>query len=305
MKKLLSFLLSLICLYFAFQQADLSDIVITITEANLIYIFYALIITGFTFLVRSIRWRILLEKTNSNLHSFSATVHIGYFLNNILPLRGGDLVRAKLLSNYHKNTKMSYVFGSLVGEKIIDLWMIGLFTIILIGLGYTDVLGTQFTMILIGTYFLSSLMIFGRHTISSKLLEHIPILENFIDGYKLVSKNRLSLFLWSAILWSTFVFYVSITLESIGIYLNIEEVLGLTILSSIVTSMPLAPAAIGTYHLAVVYCLNTLYGIRLEDAQSAAVVMHSIFFIYTIIFGYVYLLTESINIKSITNDKEN
>ena len=89
------------------------------------------------------------------------------------------------------------------------------------------------------------------------------------------------------------------------INLNIEEVLGLTILSSIVTSMPLAPAAIGTYHLAVVYCLNGLYGVSLEDAQVAAVVMHSIFFVYTIIFGYVYLLTESIDIKSITNDKEN
>ncbi len=45
-------------------------------------------------------------------------------------------MRAKLLSNYHKNTRMGYVFGSLVGEKIIDLWMIGLFTITLIGLGY-------------------------------------------------------------------------------------------------------------------------------------------------------------------------
>ena len=252
MKKLLSFLLSLVCLYFAFQQANISDIATTITEANFIYILYALIITGFTFVVRSIRWRILLEKTNSNLHSFSATVHIGYFLNNILPLRGGDLVRAKLLSNYHKNTKMSYVFGSLIGEKIIDLWIIGLFTITLIGLGYTDVLGTQFTMILIGTYLLSSLIIFGKHTISAQLLKYIPVLENFIDGYQLVSKNKLHLFGWSIILWTTFVFYVSIALQSIGINLNIEEVLGLTILSSIVTSMPLAPAAIGTYHLAVV-----------------------------------------------------
>mgnify|MGYP003315907075 FL=1 len=273
MKKLLSFLLSLVCLYFAFQQANISDIATTITEANFIYILYALIITGFTFVVRSIRWRILLEKTNSNLHSFSATVHIGYFLNNILPLRGGDLVRAKLLSNYHNNTKMSYVFGSLVGEKIIDLWMIGLFTITLIGLGYTDVLGTQFTMILIGTYLLSSLIIFGKHTISAQLLKYIPVLENFIDGYQLVSKNKLHLFGWSIILWTTFVFYVSIALQSIGINLNIEEVLGLTILSSIVTSMPLAPAAIGTYHLAVVYCLNSLYGVRIEDAQVAAVVM--------------------------------
>ena len=267
---------------------------------------YAFGITGLTFLIRSIRWNTLLGHPSSyTIYHFSSATHIGYFLNNILPLRAGDLVRAKLLSNHDTTIKMSYVIGSLVGEKIIDLWMIGLFTMVLIGFGYTDVLGTQFTLILVGAYCLSSLIIFGRHTISNKLLQYFPVLENFIDGYKLVSKNKLRLGMWSVLLWITFVVYVSITLQSIGIVLDIQQVLGLTILSSIVTSMPLAPAAIGTYHLAVIYCLNSLYGIDLEKAQSAAIVMHSIFFVYTIILGYIYLLSEGINIKSITNDEKN
>lgn len=267
---------------------------------------YAFGITGFTFLIRSIRWNTLLGHPSSyTIHHFSSATHIGYFLNNILPLRAGDLVRAKLLSNHDTTIKMSYVIGSLVGEKIIDLWMIGLFTMVLIGFGYTDVLGTQFTLILVGAYCLSSLIIFGRHTISNKLLQYFPVLENFIDGYKLVSKNKLRLGMWSVLLWITFVVYVSITLQSIGIVLDIQQVLGLTILSSIVTSMPLAPAAIGTYHLTVIYCLNSLYGIDLEKAQSAAIVMHSIFLVYTIILGYIYLLSEGINIKSITNDEKN
>ena len=183
--------------------------------------------------------------------------------------------------------------------------MIGLFTIVLIGFGYTDVLGTQLTLILVGSYCLSSLIIFGRHRISNKLLQYFPVLENFIDGYKLVSKNKLRLGMWSVLLWITFVLYVSITLQSIGIVLDIQQVLGLTILSSIVTSMPLAPAAIGTYHLAVIYCLHNLYGIDLEKAQSAAIIMHSIFLVYTIILGYIYLLSEGVNIKSITNDEKN
>jgi len=55
----------------------------------------------------------------------------------------------------------------------------------------------------------------------------------------------------------------------------------------------------------VIYCLNSLYGIDLEKAQSAAIVMHSIFLVYTIILGYIYLLSEGINIKSITNDEKN
>jgi len=296
----------LICLYLAFRQVNFSDISATLSQGKLLYVVYAFGITGFTFLIRSIRWNTLLGHPSSyTIHHFSSATHIGYFLNNILPLRAGDLVRAKLLSNHDTTIKMSYVIGSLVGEKIIDLWMIGLFTMVLVGFGYTDVLGTQFTLILVGAYCLSSLIIFGRHTISNKLLQYFPVLENFIDGYKLVSKNKLRLGMWSILLWTTFVVYVSITLQSIGIVLDIQQVLGLTILSSIVTSMPLAPAAIGTYHLAVIYCLNSLYGIDLEKAQSAAIVMHSIFLVYTIILGYIYLLSEGINIKSITNDEKN
>ena len=306
MKKILSFAVSLICLYLAFRQVNLNDISTTLSQGKFLYIIYAFGITGLTFLIRAIRWNTLLGHPSSyTIHHFSSATHIGYFLNNILPLRAGDLVRAKLLSNHDTTIKMSYVIGSLVGEKIIDLWIIGLFTMILIGFGYTDVLGTQFTLILVGAYCLSSLIIFGRHTISNKLLQYFPVLENFIDGYKLVSKNKLRLGMWSVLLWTTFVVYVSIALQSIGIELEIQQVLGLTILSSIVTSMPLAPAAIGTYHLAVIYCLHNLYGIDLEKAQSAAIVMHSIFFVYTIISGYIYMVYEGINIKSITNDEKN
>lgn len=306
MKKILSFAVSLICLYLAFRQVNFNDISTTLSQGKFLYIIYAFGITGFTFLIRAIRWNTLLGHPSSyTIHHFSSATHIGYFLNNILPLRAGDLVRAKLLSNHDTTIKMSYVIGSLVGEKIIDLWMIGLFTMVLIGFGYTDVLGTQFTLILVGSYCLSSLIIFGRHRISNKLLQYFPVLENFIDGYKLVSKNKLRLGMWSVLLWTTFVVYVSIALQSIGIELEIQQVLGLTILSSIVTSMPLAPAAIGTYHLAVIYCLHNLYGIDLEKAQSAAIVMHSIFFVYTIISGYIYMVYEGINIKSITNDEKN
>ena len=306
MKKILSFAVSLICLYLAFRQVNFNDISTTLSQGKFLYIIYAFGITGLTFLIRAIRWNTLLGHPSSyTIHHFSSATHIGYFLNNILPLRAGDLVRAKLLSNHDTTIKMSYVIGSLVGEKIIDLWMIGLFTMVLIGFGYTDVLGTQFTLILVGSYCLSSLIIFGRHRISNKLLQYFPVLENFIDGYKLVSKNKLRLGMWSVLLWTTFVVYVSIALQSIGIELEIQQVLGLTILSSIVTSMPLAPAAIGTYHLAVIYCLHNLYGIKLEEAQSAAIVMHSIFLVYTIILGYIYMVYEGINIKSITNDEKN
>ena len=239
------------------------------------------------------------------LQHYSSSTHIGYFLNNILPFRAGDIFRAKLLSNHDKDIKLSYLIGSLVAEKIIDLWVIGLFTIILILLGYTNLFGFQFILTVFAISFVSSLIIFGRQSLSNKLLISFPSLTNFVAGYKLVSENRIRLLSWSMLLWISFVAYVIFSLKAIGVNLTLEQSLGLTIISSIVTSLPIAPAAIGTYHLAVIYCLHNLYGFNLELAQTGAIVMHSIFLLYSIVVGYIYLLSENLNIGLIVNDDKN
>lgn len=306
MKKILSIGVSLACLYLAFQQVNLLEVFTALSNTNLSYIIAALIVTAITFFLRALRWRTLLKSPRYlTLQHYSSSTHIGYFLNNILPFRAGDIFRAKLLSNHDKDIKLSYLIGSLVGEKIIDLWVVGLFTMILILLGYTNLLGVQFILAVVAISFVSSLIIFGRHTLSNKLLISFPALTNFVGGYKLVSENKMRLLGWSMLLWISFIAYVIFSLKAIGIVLSLEQALGLTIISSIVTSLPIAPAAIGTYHLAVIYCLHNLYGFNLELAQTGAIVMHSIFLLYSIIVGYIYLASENLNIGSIVNDDKN
>ena len=306
MKKIFSIGVSLACLYFAFQQVNLLEVFTALSNTNLSFIISALIVTAITFFLRALRWKTLLKNPRYlTLQHYSSSTHIGYFLNNILPFRAGDIFRAKLLSNHDKDIKLSYLIGSLVAEKIIDLWVVGLFTIILILLGYTNLFGIQFVLTVIAISFVSSLIIFGRQSLSNKLLISFPSLTNFVAGYKLVSENRIRLLSWSMLLWISFVAYVFFSLKAIGVNLTLEQSLGLTIISSIVTSLPIAPAAIGTYHLAVIYCLHNLYGFNLELAQTGAIVMHSIFLLYSIVVGYIYLLSENLNIGLIVNDDKN
>ena len=306
MKKIFSIGVSLACLYFAFQQVNLLEVFTALSNTNLSFIISALIVTAITFFLRALRWKTLLKNPRYlTLQHYLSSTHIGYFLNNILPFRAGDIFRAKLLSNHDKDIKLSYLIGSLVAEKIIDLWVIGLFTIILILLGYTNLFGFQFILTVIAISFVSSLIIFGRQSLSNKLLISFPSLTNFVAGYKLVSENRIRLLSWSMLLWISFVAYVIFSLKAIGVNLTLEQSLGLTIISSIVTSLPIAPAAIGTYHLAVIYCLHNLYGFNLELAQTGAIVMHSIFLLYSIVVGYIYLLSENLNIGLIVNDDKN
>lgn len=305
MRKILSFCVATLCLYFAFKQINLEDINRAISNANIYYILIALLTTYITFILRSIRWKILLDsRQNLKLNKYISTTHIGYFLNNILPFRAGDLGRAKLLSNHSNEIKFSFVVGSLVAEKIIDLWMIGFFSIYLIFLGFNNVLGLEFSIGILLLYIITTLIIFGNNSVANKIQNQFSITKNFVDGYLLVSKNKLKLGAVSMLLWCSFVAYMVALLKSINIHLSFEQYIGITIITGIVTSLPIAPAAIGTYHLAVIYFLS-LYGIEIEQSQTAAILLHSIFLLYTIILGYIYLSFEKVELKSLINDNKN
>lgn len=305
MKKILSISVATLCLYFAFQQVNLEDINRALFTANLFYVFLATLITFITFILRSIRWRMLLNTPRElSFVQYMSSTHIGYFLNNILPFRAGDLGRAQLLSNQSKEIRFSFLVGSLVAEKIIDLWIIGFFSIFIIFSGYQDVLGFKFSLIILLLYIITSTIIFGRNSLVNIVQEKFSITRNFIDGYLLVSKNKIKLVGISILLWCSFVVYIYLVLQALNINLTTQQYIGLTIISSIVTSLPIAPAAIGTYHLAVIYCLS-LYGINIDLAQTAAILMHSLFLVYTIIFGYIFLSFEKIDLKTLINDDKN
>ena len=305
MKKILSISVATLCLYFAFQQVNLEDINRALFTANLFYVFLATLITFITFILRSIRWRMLLNTPRElSFVQYMSSTHIGYFLNNILPFRAGDLGRAQLLSNQSKEIRFSFLVGSLVAEKIIDLWIIGFFSIFIIFSGYQDVLDFKFSLIILLLYIITSTIIFGRNSLVNIVQEKFSITKNFIDGYLLVSKNKIKLGSISILLWCSFVVYIYLVLQALDINLTTQQYIGLTIISSIVTSLPVAPAAIGTYHLAVIYCLS-LYGINIDLAQTAAILMHSLFLVYTIIFGYIFLSFEKIDLKTIINDDKN
>ena len=157
MKKILSFCVATLCLYFAFNQVNIEDIYKALSNANKAYIFAAFTATFITFILRSLRWMILLDSPKDiDLQKYISTTHIGYFLNNILPFRAGDIARAKLLSNNSNNIKFSFLVGSLVAEKIIDLWIVGLFSIFLILFGFNNVLGLEFTIGILLLYIITS-----------------------------------------------------------------------------------------------------------------------------------------------------
>ena len=98
-----------------------AEIIAQVSSANPSYFVAALLVGTAGFLVRALRWRVLLHplKPDTRLHSRFSSVSIGFAVNNVLPARVGEFARALALSAVEP-IPVSGAFGSLVVERFLD-----------------------------------------------------------------------------------------------------------------------------------------------------------------------------------------
>ena len=81
--------------------------------------------------LRSLRWqKLFIDQLNINIFDLSRFQYIGYFINNIAPIRVGDIMRSYYVSTKTKH-KTSFIFGTIVMERLLDFLMVILMLIIL------------------------------------------------------------------------------------------------------------------------------------------------------------------------------
>src|SRR5450755_924246 len=88
-----------VLLYYSLRGIDWSQVWVTLSHAEMKYILAWLAIVTLSLFLRAIRWRVLLtaEGPVKVSTAFWATA-AGYFGNNFLPARAGELVRTLMIS---------------------------------------------------------------------------------------------------------------------------------------------------------------------------------------------------------------
>ena len=127
--------LGLYLVYYSFantSEADRQQIIISIKQADLRFVFLSLVFGAFSHLSRAYRWSYLLRPLGyrPTFMMRILTLMISYFSNLGIP-RSGEVLRATALATY-ANVPFEKSFGTIVTERIIDLVM--LFS--LLGLGF-------------------------------------------------------------------------------------------------------------------------------------------------------------------------
>jgi uncharacterized protein (TIRG00374 family) len=199
----------------------------------------ALVVFVFSYVVRTIRWHFLLLplKKLHPMRSFYFLI-FGFFMNNILPLRLGEFVRAKVAGERFQISR-SGVFATVVVERLMDIivfiicfFLIACFVDIPVWLKNSFLLCTVIFGSMLVVLFLMSKSNDKFLTVINKL--HLPVkiseilkslFVKFATGLKFFQNFRLVLyvFITSLIVWFVEAYSYQLFFSAFGVQVSLME----------------------------------------------------------------------------------
>jgi uncharacterized protein (TIRG00374 family) len=333
----LGFLIGVFFLYLAFWKPDISglfhgrvgpiqaligsariripELIQVLAHARYLYLLPALVMFLASFYVRAYRWKLfLLPVGNVRFGSSFSSMMIGYMVNNILPLRMGELFRAYSIGQAEKISKSS-AFATVVVERLFDiLCLLLILGIIFLFFPFPSWIRQSSLITLAGTVILVAMLVFliFKTELAVKInvkvfgvlgkriaekIEHIT--RQFTRGLDIFKRTEhyfiiivASLILW--VFYAACVYCVLYTFDFVSPEFPLIQhspiMISLVILAvgTIAIIIPSTPGAVGTYHGVVVLGLS-LFGVPAEQAMGFALVNHLLNYLPLTLIGlYCY-----------------
>jgi len=118
--KICPWLITLSALYFALNGLNWDIFFQQFSSANSFWLILAVVLTFASYALRSFRWKFFFENKRL-LPFFSAfkVLSVGFFMNNILPARAGEIVRAHAGAKITQ-TKRTLILATIASERLAD-----------------------------------------------------------------------------------------------------------------------------------------------------------------------------------------
>ena len=318
LKLTIGIILSFIGLYYAFRRLDVSQLWIHFQTVNLLYILAVFVLFIYSVLVRAKRWQELLKPLiEIPVNPLFSSTMIGYFGNNVLPFRLGELLRGYSLSK-ECPLKVSSIMGTIILERVLDFAGLLIFSaLFLFSYPMEPWFKTGFSIISFFLIIAFSMMYLISQKIqvwekyvnelmskSQPLLKKIfTILFNVINGFSQLGKssNKAAISFYTVYLWIIYFACAYLVVIAIGIELSWQQVGLLLIATTLSISVPAAPGYLGTYHAVVIYMMVSVFDMDLAISQSLAIILHAVGFIPFVILGAWFFAKSSIQLAEIKN----
>ncbi|MGH7541853.1 MAG: lysylphosphatidylglycerol synthase transmembrane domain-containing protein [Gemmatimonadota bacterium] len=306
-------LLSVALLSWALRDVSVPELLQHVRRANPWWLAGAAAMSTCTFVLRAIRWKILLKPAVEDVpfRPRFAAVCIGFMANNLLPLRLGEFARAYSLSRIVR-VGMSATFASLVVERLFDaiVLIILLLPAVLVP-GVQDVgpitvrqvlvfgialVGTGLVVLGVLVRFPSRFLRFAERW-SHRVLPRAGadrvtgVLTSFIAGLGALRHAHVfaPAIAWSFVIWIWNAFSFFLGFLAFGILR--PGVMGALLLQSVIgfaVSIPSSPGFFGPFEAAARVALS-LYGVDPTHIISFAAGYHILSFIPVTVIGLWYM----------------
>jgi len=305
---------SVLFLYLAFQKVDFSVLKNAIVNISVFWILVSVAIGFVNLFLRALRWKFILSPIKRiSVYRVISFLLIGFTINNILPLKVGELGRSVMLGNSERISKSS-VLASVVVERWFDV--IGLMVylpVLLVALALPDqtkwfiLASVTFSVLSIAAAYL---IVIKRElsiriiTFFSSLLPkviHEKIIQlsgSFFDGLSVLnSKRKISILLFTSVgMWLLTMFMTFIRFKAFSFELPFHAAIATQTGVNIAGAIPSSPSQIGVAHLAFQKIL-LLFGIDNSVALAFGIVSHALSFLSIVIPGSIFLLLHFLKSK--------
>ena len=284
-------ILSFIGLYFAFNDFNFNQFIVSIKKVKLFYLILACILLIFSVLLRAFRWNyLLLNEKNIRYKILFRAEMIGYFANNVLPLRLGELYRAIILSKKVSIPKTT-ILGSIVIERILDLFGLVIISLFLFLYPVDDSIRKYIYLGVIIAIILGIILLVIKQFFNQNI--EVNFLNKFFKGLIGLKKNYIiKTSIITFLLWIIYWINTHLIQHSLDIDMSYLDSLLVLIISSLSLAIPSAPGMIGTFHLAVNYTMEYVLGYSTDISNTFAIILHAYGYITLTIIGAYYFINK-------------
>lgn len=323
MKKILShlipWLITIVALYLAFRGVDWVTLVEHLSEVDLGWVTIALGLTVGSYLLRARRWQVLFPERAIDYPNAVRVLFLGFFMNNVLPARTGELVRAHAGARVTGLTR-TLVLATVASERLADGLVISiLFVVFAFHLGDEHVsqnllyVACFFAVAIGGVLLMLALRrpLFAfverlhqrfRHRAAGYLVDRFRI---FVDGLApLCTPAKIpAISLWSIVVWFVELGVFFAVTRAFGASLDLPGCVLFLVTVNFSSLIPAAPGGIGVIE-AIASAVLVSIGVPKELALTMVITQHVIQYLVVGIPGAIVLATSKGNFGSLKELQE-
>jgi uncharacterized protein (TIRG00374 family) len=227
----------------------------------------AVALYGVATVLRGERWLWILRRSGIEVERRDAygLLVVGYMGNNVLPARGGDVIRSYLMARVGATT-VREVFGTLVAERVLDsAFLTTLFAVLAYGvLRGIDVPGGRRLLLVAGIVAL--LVALGwllvqvaiRHKRGRDIVEFLAPLARATQ--ELRGRHGLAMIGLTAAIWSVETLDFLVIGKAVDLDLSVVEALYLVAVAGVFLLIPAGPGHLGTLDAGVAFGIHAVGG---------------------------------------------